>query len=192
MVSRVSLPTSDPETFVDALLDLYRDRGESRYDEDVTQLAHALQAALLASEASSAAELVVAALLHDVGHLLVGEDDANADFLAVDLHHENVGASALAAFLPPVVTEPVRLHVVAKRYLCTVDPEYRANLSAASVRSLAVQGGELSTGSCRRFAATPHFAMAVRLRRIDECAKEPDGPTSTLEAFRPLILGMCR
>lgn len=192
MSARATLPTSDPKSFVDALFELYRDRGESHYDEDVTQIAHALQAARLASEAGADQELIVAALLHDVGHLLEGEEDANAEFLAEDQHHEAVGASALAAFLPPAVTEAVRLHVVAKRYLCTVDPDYHARLSAASVRSLAVQGGTLSDAACQRLTENPHFERAVMLRKFDEQAKELDASTPGMEEFRSVILGMCK
>jgi predicted HD phosphohydrolase len=124
-----------PAAVVELLFDLYARRGGTYYDETVTQTAHALQAAALAHHEGVSAELEVAALLHDVGHLLVDEHAGTDGFLDQDLHHERLGARLLEQWLPPAVTEPIWLHVAAKRYLVATDPAYARALSPASTRS---------------------------------------------------------
>jgi gamma-butyrobetaine dioxygenase len=173
----MTVPVSD-------ILELLEQKGGSAYyGEAVTQLKHALQAALAAEQAGAPAALVAAALVHDVGHLLAAEP-ADA---AVDLAHEEVGARWLARWFGPDLTEPVRLHVPAKRYLCFADRHYRAGLSAASQASLQLQGGPLSAEQAQRFLAGPHAEAAVALRRWDEAAKVPGLPTPGLEHFRPYL-----
>ncbi|MDY7104834.1 MAG: HD domain-containing protein [Actinomycetota bacterium] len=149
------------------------------YDEAVTELAHALQCAELAAAAGADDALVVAALAHDVGHLLTARPD--------DTTHELVGADFLARWFPPAVVGPVALHVDAKRYLCATDATYHATLSPASVASLVGQGGPMDDAERAAFEAAPHAEAAVRLRRWDDDAKVADLPTRDLEAFVPLI-----
>jgi predicted HD phosphohydrolase len=192
MVAQTSLPNSDPQSFVAAIFALYQQRGELFYEEDVTQIDHALQTAHLAIGAGVGDALVVAALLHDVGHLFEEYDEGEEGALAEDHRHEALGAQALAVFLPTAVTEPIRMHVVAKRYLCALEPGYHADLSAASVRSLALQGGVLSDAACDRFAKHRYFESAVLLRKFDEGAKQLEAQASGLEQFRGMILGLCR
>ena len=105
----------------------------------------------------------------------------------VDQRHEESGAEFLARHFPPAVSEPVRLHVAAKRYLCATDPDYFARLSPVSVRSLALQGGPLDAGQAEAFAANPHAADAVRLRQWDEQGKVVGLPTPELAHFAPLL-----
>ena len=168
---------------LDAIFDLLHTRGGAAYlGEDITQVEHALQAATLAEEAGEDAHLIVACLLHDVGHLVVLED--GSDESAGDDRHEVIGAKLLAAVLPPGVTEPIRLHVEAKRYLVTKDPGYRATLSAASEYSLQAQGGPMSDDACARFEAEPHAGAAIALRRYEEAAMVVDARTWPLEHFR--------
>jgi gamma-butyrobetaine dioxygenase len=129
-------------TALDRLLDLYRsDSADTRYDESVTEREHALQAAALAEARGADDALIAAALLHDVGHLVLRDQRPPGEVLVVDHRHEEAGAAALASLFGPEVAEPVRLHVAAKRYLCAVEPGYLELLSPASTRSLAVQGG---------------------------------------------------
>ena len=152
---------------------LLDERGEAAYfGEAVTQKEHALQCALLAEQDGAEDPLVIAALLHDVGHLLHGlpEDVADAD---IDARHETAGQEWLARFFGPEVTEPVRLHVIAKRYLCAIDPVYAATLSEASRQSLALQGGPLTGDGIVEFADLRHAQDAIRLRRWDDRAKTP-------------------
>jgi [1-hydroxy-2-(trimethylamino)ethyl]phosphonate dioxygenase len=151
---------------------LYDRFGGERYGEDVTQTDHACQCAALAQRDGAEDALVVAALLHDVGHLLhlsaTGEDAHAAD---VDDDHEALGARALAALFGPEVTGPIALHVTAKRYRCAVDPTYLSRLSAASVASLRLQGGPLDGDAADQFARHPAAAAALRLREWDDTGK---------------------
>jgi phosphonate degradation associated HDIG domain protein len=167
---------------VDGLIEMLAGCASEMYGgEAVTQLAHALQAAELAMRDGAEDALVCAALLHDVGHLLAKRPEG------IDDRHEQIGAAMLAPIFIRAVTEPIRLHVLAKRYLCTVDPDYFATLSPASVRSLDLQGGLLGGTEAAGFAALAYAGDAVRLRRWDDLAKDPAAATQPLEAFVPLL-----
>jgi len=158
-------------TAVGEIRELFEGGGGRQYGgERVTQLAHALQCAKAAEAAGAPAPLIVAALLHDVGHLIHDLGPRPAE-RGIDDRHEERGAEFLARWFGPEVTEPVRLHVDAKRYLCGVEPGYFQGLSPGSVRSLALQGGPFETEAAAAFIAAPHAADAVRLRRWDEAAK---------------------
>lgn len=180
-----------PSTVVDEIIRLFEERGDRMYGEDVTERMHGSQCALLAEEAGCRPELVAAALLHDVGHLLhdLGEDVADR---GVDAHHEVVGDRWLRQWFGPEVTEPARLHVDAKRYLCTVDAAYRAGLSAASTRSLELQGGLMTPAELAAFEANPHHQAAVQLRHFDDRGKDPETPAVDLERFRSLLEALVR
>jgi phosphonate degradation associated HDIG domain protein len=155
----------------DEIAELFAARGADLYvGEPVTQLEHGLQAAHLAEVAEAPDTLVAAALLHDIGHLLP-EDAEGAAAAGIDARHEEAGQAWLAGRFGPAVTEPVRLHVAAKRYLCAVEPAYLATLSPASVHSLGLQGGPMTDAEARSFEANPHYRDAVRLRRWDDEAK---------------------
>lgn len=169
---------------IDDIFDLLERRGAADYgSERVTQLQHALQCALLAEEAGAAPALISAALLHDIGHLVHTLGTAPAA-RGIDDRHELYGREWLAGRFGEDVTEPVRLHVNAKRYLIATDRDYAATLSAASARSLELQGGAFSPELAAGFIALPFAADAVRLRRWDEAAKVPGKPTPRLEHFR--------
>ena len=168
---------------IDAILALFREHGHSAYGhEAVDQLQHALQTATLARRAGATPELVAAALLHDVGHLLHDLPDHAPDEGVDDLH-ERLGAEYASRWFRPEVAEPVRLHVEAKRYLCTVEPGYLGQLSEPSVTSLYLQGGLMTDQEIRAFEALPFHQDAVRLRRWDDLAKDPEMKTEALEAF---------
>lgn len=154
--------------------------------EAVTQLQHALQCATLARESGADDHLVTAALLHDYGHLL-NEDDAEAAAQGKDQVHEEIAANYLAAWFPESVTEPIRMHVPAKRYLCAVDENYFSGLSPASVQSLNVQGGIFTDAEAAAFIAQPHATAAVELRRWDDLAKDTEAKADLLETFRPTV-----
>ncbi|MFQ5558941.1 MAG: HD domain-containing protein [Acidimicrobiales bacterium] len=141
---------------VDELLSLYRAPLASRlYDEAVTELEHALQAGALALGDDRPDSIVAAALLHDVGHLVLGDPARAADEPRLDTRHERVGAAFLGSWFGPEVTRPVALHVTAKRHLCATEPRYLEGLSPASRRSLALQGGPLTSAESERFLARP-------------------------------------
>jgi predicted HD phosphohydrolase len=147
---------------------------------------HMLQTAFFAEQNGAKPTLIAAAVLHDYGHLIHGLDEDIADH-GVDGQHEEIGAEHLAQFFVPAVTEPARLHVAAKRYLCAVDPAYYASLSEASVQSLALQGGPFTPEEALAFERHPFFQDAIELRRYDEMGKEPEMQTPGLEHYRPYL-----
>ncbi|MBA4063924.1 MAG: metal-dependent phosphohydrolase [Isosphaera sp.] len=171
------------ETVLDTIDRLFATHGAAEYGgEAVSQLEHALQAAALAEAAAAGPDLVAAALLHDVGHLLHGGGYAAGR--GVDDRHEDLGVRFLAKAFGPAVTEPVRLHVAAKRYLTAARPGYLARLSPASIRSLALQGGPMTAAEVAGFEANPHHAAAVKLREYDDAAKAVGRATPPLAHFR--------
>ncbi len=179
----------DPTT---ELAELLEGKGSKRYGlGDVNQLQHALQAALLAEQAGCDAALITAALLHDIGHMVhnLGENPAED---GIDDRHEELGRAYLAALFGPDVTEPVRLHVPAKRYLCATEADYFARLSPDSVLSLKLQGGPMSADEVATFRASPHADAAVQLRRFDEAAKVADLPTPPVAHFLPYVRASLR
>lgn len=165
------------------IADLFRKRGKSLYGgEAVTQREHALQAALLAEQADAGDSQIAAALLHDIGHLLHDLPDDAPD-QGVDDRHEELGQCWLAEHFDPAVTEPVRLHVAAKRYLCAVEKEYLAALSPTSVQSLELQGGPFDASQQNEFESSPYFRAAVDLRRWDDEAKVVGLETPNVEYY---------
>jgi phosphonate degradation associated HDIG domain protein len=169
---------------VDDIMSLFASRGAAAYHgEAVSQTEHALQAAELAVREGASDQLVAAALLHDVGHLLDGQDEELAG-RGTDGRHEEAGCQWLSTRFGPEITEPIRLHVAAKRYLCALDRDYLAGLSAASRSSLSLQGGPMNADECARFENNPYFREAVRLRRWDDTAKVPGLRVPGLDHYR--------
>jgi len=165
------------------LSDMVEKHGSDLYGgEPVTQLQHALQCAQLAENEGASPALITAALLHDVGHLL--EDDfEDAPEHDEDRRHEEVGDAFLSKWFGADVSEPARLHVAAKRYLCAVEPGYFDALSPASQHSLMLQGGPMSAAELAEFEAGPYAEQAVRLRRWDDRGKDPNMKTARLSHF---------
>ncbi len=188
---------------IELIADLFASEGANEYlGEPVTQAAHMLQAARLAEQEGAADALIAAALLHDVGHFAgaIGCESADAgDLPGAEFRgsvppqmHSQAGADWLAQWFGPEVTEPVRLHVAAKRYLCAVEPGYAKTLSAASVYTLGVQGGAMNGAELDEFAASPYARDACRLRRWDDAAKDPDVAAPTFEHFRQLLSSLVK
>ena len=164
---------------VDDIIQLFATKGREPYGEDVSVAEHGLQCAALADREGADEALVVAALLHDVGHLIEDPDDGYG------VHrHDAGGAAFLARHFPEAVVAPVRMHVAAKRYRVAVDPGYAARLSAASTHTLAHQGGPMSPDEVRVFEADPHLAAALRLREWDDHGKVEGLDVAPIEAYR--------
>jgi phosphonate degradation associated HDIG domain protein len=174
------------DAFVAELTDLFTRLGGLHYGEDVTQLEHALQTAHHAKRDDAPPALIAAALLHDVGHLMqkIGE---NAADLGIDTRHEHISAGYLGRAFGPEVTEPIRLHVAAKRYRVAVDPVYLKRLSQASLQSLALQGGPMDPAEIAAFLADPWAEAALRLRGYDEAGKAPEAEVANFETYHDLL-----
>lgn len=172
---------------LDELADLFADQDAGEYlGEAVTMAEHMLQAGAIAEAEGAPQHLIAAALLHDIGHFhgpLTGRDLMAGE----DNRHSHTGADRLAKRFGPEVTEPIRLHVAAKRYLCATEPGYAARLSEASVYTLGVQGGPMGEAEARAFAAGPYAVDALRVRRWDEAAKDADACVPDFTHFRPLL-----
>jgi phosphonate degradation associated HDIG domain protein len=174
------------------VMSLYDRRGAGAYfGERVSMSEHGLQAAHFARVQGAPDNLVIAALLHDVGHLLEAVPDAIEEWVS-DAHHEETGAHWLAQRFAADVAEPVRLHVPAKRYLCAVDPHYFAQLSAASVHTLKLQGGPMSPAEVARFEQEPYYREAVRVRHWDDQGKVAGLATPGLREYAGLIDALAR
>jgi len=169
------------------ILNLFNDKGHSEYGgEAVTQLEHALQTATLARENNASDQLITAALLHDIGHLL--HDLPNdAPLKGIDDVHENKAAIFLRKYFPEAVTEPVRLHVMTKRYLSSTEETYYSLLSEPSKQSLVLQGGLMSSAEVSAFEQNPFFSDAVMLRKWDDQAKVKELTTAPVEDFEKNI-----
>lgn len=171
----------------DEVLKIFANKGESAYyGEAVTQLEHALQAAQCAQEQHASDALVVAALVHDIGHILEDIPEDTAD-LGIDAQHEETGRQWLKERFANDVVEPVYLHVNAKRYLCATNADYLQKLSPASVQSLALQGGVMTPEEVREFENNVFYRDAIALRAWDDQAKIPGLKTPSLEDYRALI-----
>jgi len=167
----MDIATNEAETVVGEIFALFGERGAERYGERVTQLDHALQCAELARREGAPATLIAAALLHDYGHLIESRGQM-AERDGLDGEHEAIGALALSSWFGPEVTQPIALHVAAKRWLCAREPSYFEALSAASKLSLELQGGPFGPEDADRFLTRPYAAEAIRLRRWDDFGKK--------------------
>jgi gamma-butyrobetaine dioxygenase len=195
---------------------LFASEGAADYlGEPVSQAAHMLLAAALAEQEQAGDALIAAALLHDIGHFAgavslirpltsgpehagsPGEEEKGSlsgrDLMrGTDNRHAESGASWLARWFGEEVTEPVRLHVAAKRYLCATEPGYAAVLSPASVYTLRVQGGPMQGAELAEFEANRYSAAAIRVRRWDDAAKDPRAPVPPFEHFVPVLRALAR
>ena len=173
------------------IVQLLESRATTWYGQEaVSQLHHALQCAHLAEQAQESAETVVAALLHDLGHMLSAAVTPAADQEAAptkDDLHQYVALPFLRKCFSDAVLEPIKLHVDAKRYLCATDSLYWDSLSPASKHSLEVQGGRFDDAQVRAFEELTYYAQAVRLRRYDDLAKVPDQVTPALAHYASMM-----
>jgi gamma-butyrobetaine dioxygenase len=168
---------------VEAIAGLFAGSGARDYlGEELTIGVHMRQAGALAEAAGASAPLVAAALLHDVGHLRE----------AIDARHGDEGARWLSQWFGEAVTEPVRLHVAAKRCLCATEPGYFGLLSPESVRTLALQGGPMTPEQAAAFEALPFAQDAVAVRRWDDEAKDPSVTPPPFAHFAPLLGDLVR
>ena len=176
---------------ISEIFDLFARFGSERYGEDVSLERHMLQSAALAQSLGAPRSIVVAALLHDIGHLLHAGGDALAS-QGRDMEHEALGAAWLSRGFDRDVTAPIALHVSAKRYLCAVEPDYFERLSQASRLSLIAQGGVMGEGEAAAFAREPAFEAALMVRRCDDRGKDVAMATQNIERYRELLASSLR
>jgi predicted HD phosphohydrolase len=157
---------------IEEIVNVFEKWGSVNYSEAISQTEHAVQCAKLAEAEKAPSHLVIAALLHDIGHLVDLEMHSGSEILDVDTAHEATGSRCIADVLPSAVRLPIALHVEAKRWLCARQPGYQDSLSDASTHSLQLQGGPMSDDEVARFEAMPGFADAIALRLWDDLGKD--------------------
>ena len=166
---------------------LFSSQGDLPYGgEKVTELEHALQCAQLAEQEDADADMIVSAFLHDVGHLVSGELAESSLESNLDDQHEDLGYSFLRPFFSDRILDPIRLHVAAKRYLCTKDPDYLAKLSECSLKSFQDQGGVMSDAELNEFESEPNFERALQMRHYDDEAKVENLDTPDIQHYLKL------
>ncbi len=180
-------PKLTSKTIVDFIGDIFNRRGADSYlGEQVTMSQHMLQGAYMAERAGAKDELIAAALLHDIGHY-TSEFPEDALEKGVNNYHDSAGAAVLEPFFPQVVTDCVRHHVGAKRYLCATDPSYFDRLSEASIHSLNLQGGPMSEDEVAAFERNPNLRDILQVRFWDEDGKDPELETPPFEHYAPVL-----
>ena len=176
-----------PNTVVAFIADIFLRRGADSYlGEELTMSEHMLQGALLAQQAGANDKLIAAVLLHDIGHY-TNEFPEDALDRGIDNHHDSAGAAVLEPYFPQTVVDCVRHHVAAKRYLCATDPDYFDRLSAASVHTLNLQGGPMTTDEVASFIKNSALEEIVQVRIWDDEGKVAGVATPQFDHFMPLL-----
>lgn len=176
-----------PQNIVEFLGDIFERRGGEEYlGEPVTMAEHMLQGAYFAEKAGEPEAIIVSALLHDIGHFTSEFGTFSMDDSS-DRFHEEAGAEVLEQFFPALVTDCVRYHVAAKRYLCATKPEYFGRLSEASVHSLNLQGGPMNADEILAFEKKPNLREIVKVRYYDDAGKRDDLTTKPYSYYAPMV-----
>jgi phosphonate degradation associated HDIG domain protein len=186
----MSAPGKDdlsPKTIVAFLADIFKRRGGEEYlGEPVTMAEHMLQGACLAEQQGEDEEIIVATLLHDIGHF-TSEFGTFSMQDTHDKYHEEAGAKVLEPFFPAIVIDCVRHHVAAKRYICATDPKYFGELSEASRHSLKLQGGPMSAEEVAEFEKRPNVQEIVKVRHLDDAGKVAGMVTPGFAHYAPMV-----
>ena len=153
--------------------------------EKVTMSEHMIQTAMLAEKAKCSDDLICSSLLHDYGHFILEKPDELVK-LNVDGHHENIGYEYLKSFFKKEILEPIKYHVLAKRYLAK-DKRYFDLLSEASKTSLKLQGGVLNQEECTKFETQEYFKASILLRKFDEAAKRTNLEMKSIHDYQKLL-----
>ena len=178
------------KNIVDFIGSIFERRGGEEYlGEPVTMGQHMLQGATMAEQSKEPDDIIIGALLHDIGHF-TSEFGTFSMEDKKDRYHEDAGAAVLEHFFPKVITDCCRYHVAAKRYLCATNPEYFQKLSAASVHSLNLQGGPMSETELKEFERNPNLKKILTVRLYDDAGKIPDMDTPSFWHFAPLVQKM--
>ncbi len=167
--------------------DIFERCGDEEYlGEPVSMAQHMLQGATIAENNRQGEDIIVGALLHDIGHFTSEFGTFSMDDTK-DRFHEEAGAQVLAEFFPSVITDCVRYHVAAKRYLCATKPHYFKRLSPASVHSLNLQGGAMTAEEVAEFDKMPNLKKIIEVRYLDDAGKHADMETPDFWHFAPMV-----
>ena len=186
-MNQTEKPKLTSQNIVAFLGDIFDRCGDEEYlGEPVTMAEHMLQGATIAEQNGQDEEIIVGALLHDIGHFTSEFGTFSMDDVE-DRFHEEAGAQVLAEFFPTVITDCVRFHVAAKRYLCATKPEYYDRLSPASIHSLNLQGGAMASDEVVEFEKNPNLKKIIQVRYLDEAGKRADMETPDYWHFAPMV-----
>ena len=172
------------------IINLYRYHGGAHYMDmgEVTLLEHALQTAALAAAEDRDDEFIVAAFLHDIGHLLAREDGDSQDDIDA-LTHDRLGADYLLRIgFSARVSSLVASHTQAKRYLCAIEPGHYDQMSAASKETLHWQGGVMKMDEVVEFSSRKDLEDVIALRCFDEAARDKQQITYELSEMEALLV----
>lgn len=162
------------EYVINYILNLYKTKGNTMYDKKISQLTHSFQTLEMAINKGFDEKFQLCCFLHDIGHLLLDENNSSEDFLKEDLKHELIGYRFLKEFFEDEITKPILLHVQAKRFLCTVNNEYYNSLSDASKESFKIQGGKMTQEQCNTFRNNSYLNLALTLREFEDISKKKE------------------
>jgi predicted HD phosphohydrolase len=185
----MSIPiySSNPDVFISDLTDWYNTSGQNNYNEVVTISDHMLQAATIAHDEGANKTDVLSCLFHDIGHMIIDDDD---NYVKDDRNklHETVAAEYLSKIFIDDVIGPIKNHVNAKRWLCSTDKTYYDFLSHASKQSFEEQGGYMTVKEMESFSSSKYFHHAIKVREIDDRAKIKDKSTNSIQFYRSYII----
>ena len=175
---------------VDKIVSNFKNNNSLYIGENVTIAEHMIQSAMIAEKSKSNNNLVCACLLHDYGHFILDNPDELVR-KKQDGKHEEIGYEYLKKFFKKEIVEPIKHHVIAKRYLAR-DKKYFDRLSEASVVSLELQGGILDTKEAKLFENQEFFKEAIMLRKFDEAAKKVGVKIKDIIQYKDLLKASLR
>ena len=170
---------------IDKIIKKYQTNRNFYLGEKLTIAEHMIQTAMLAEKNNSPQSLICACLLHDIGHFIIQDPDQLVS-KSVDGKHEDIAFNFLKNYFKPEVTEPIKLHVSAKRYLCR-EKSYYNLLSKASKVSLELQGGKMNNDEAQKFILLKHHKDAITLRKYDDEGKIPNMKIKNINDYKELI-----
>ena len=170
---------------LDKIISNFKNNKSLYIGEKLTMSDHMIQSAMLAEKSKCNDDLICSCLLHDYGHFII----ENPDTLVKnneDGEHESIGYEYLKKFFNKEIVEPIKYHVLAKRYLAR-NKKYYNHLSDASKISLELQGGILNKKECRKFETNKFFKDSIKLRKFDELAKKTNVKMKTINQYEDLL-----
>jgi len=170
---------------LDKIISNFKNNKSLYIGEKLTISEHMIQSAMLAEKAKCNDNLVCSCLLHDYGHFII-KDPNSLVKNNKDGKHESIGYEYLKKFFNKEIVEPIKYHVLAKRYLAR-DKKYLSFLSVASKISLKLQGGILNSKESKEFKKKKYFKNSVLVRNFDEAAKKTNIKMKSIDNYKSLL-----